>query len=213
MQNPRVPNLPTAANLSRRKNLFPGAYWSQGRHVEDSNFQRYAYDLGVTRWDGSQWTSTKPGTGGKQNTDYYTFDQPVYAMSDGLVIGCNRSAKGNTFLPLVKQTGNVPGGNSLWVRTGNETQLYAHLKENSIPYSLCPFTDDQQHQVANPDSNVTPNPAYVIHAGQLIGHTGASGNSQGGPTSMCTRSWGCRRFGVVRTGNGVSLQTRARSSS
>jgi hypothetical protein len=158
-----------------QSDLPPGAYWFQARHAEDNTFQRYAYDLMVQRWDGSHWTQTKPGTSGAHKEDYYSFDQPVYAMSDGRVIGCNRGAPDNDHGGHI---GNVPGGNLLWVRTGNETQLYAHLKQNSIPFGLCPFTDDAEHKLADPNPNVTPDPAYVIHAGQLLAHTGESGSSQ-----------------------------------
>ena len=164
----------------RQAGLPSNEYWAQGRHAEDSNFQRYAYDIGLVKWNGSQWIDHDPGTDSSQNPNYYTWNQPVYAMSDGIVIGCNRGAPDNITRPPATQVGNVPGGNLLWVRTGNETQLYAHLKENSIPFSLCPFTDDAQHKLADPNPSVTPDPAYVIHAGQLLGHTGASGFSQGG---------------------------------
>jgi hypothetical protein len=164
----------------RQADLPADSYWSQGRHAEDNTFQRYAYDLGVVKWDGSNWVALDAGKDATLNASYYSFDKPVYAMSDGILIGCNRGAPDNASRPPVMQVGNVPGGNVLWVRTGNETQLYAHLKHNSVPYSLCPFTDDQEHKLADPTPGVTPDPAYVIHAGQLLGHTGATGWSQGG---------------------------------
>jgi hypothetical protein len=168
----------------REAGLAAGTYWFQNRHEEDNTFQRWAYDLEVGRWDGSKWTNQKPGTDGTHNTDMLSFDQPVYAMSDGRVIGCNRGGRDNDPPDKCSCTnppgpcGNVPGGNVLWVRTGDETQLYAHLKQNSIPSSLCPFSDDAEHQLANPDPNIAPDPAYVIHAGQPLGHTGESGCSQ-----------------------------------
>jgi hypothetical protein len=161
----------------RQSDLPAGAFWTQSRHAEDNNFQRYAYDLTVQQWDGSSWTSTKQGTTGTHKTDSLTFDRPVYAMSDGLVIGCNRGAPDND--PADKK-GNVPGGNLLWVRTGNETTLYAHLKQNSIPFSLCPFTDDKEHQLGDPNQDLAGNAQYRIHAGQLLAHTGNSGFSRSG---------------------------------
>jgi len=164
----------------RQAGLLANEYWFQARHAEDSNFQRYAYDIILEKWNGSQWIDHDPGTDSSQNPNYYTWNQPVYAMSDGIVIGCNRGAPDNLTRPPATQVGNVPGGNLLWVRTGNETQLYAHLKQNSISFSLCPFTDDAQHKLADPNPSVTPDPAYVIHAGELLANTGASGFSQGG---------------------------------
>jgi hypothetical protein len=161
----------------KQSDLPAGAYWTQGRHAENNNFQRWAYDLGVRKWDGAAWLGNKPGTDGTHKEDSYTFDRPVYAMSDGLVIGCNRGAPDND---PADHVGNVPGGNLLWVRTGNETTLYAHLKQNSIPSSLCPFSDDKEHQVGDPNQNLASNAQYRIRAGQLIGRTGNSGYSRSG---------------------------------
>lgn len=43
--------------------------------------------------------------------------------------------------------GAVPGGNLLWIRSGDETILYAHLRQNSIPLRLCPFSEDRKSVV------------------------------------------------------------------
>ena len=161
----------------READLPAGAFWMQKRHAEDNTFQRYAYDLTVQQWNGSGWAINKPGTDGTHKTDSLTFDRPVYAMSDGLVIGCNRAAPDND--PADK-VGNVPGGNLLWVRTGNETTLYAHLHQNSIPFSLCPYSDDAQHKLGDPTQDLASNAKYRIHAGQLLAHTGNSGSSRSG---------------------------------
>jgi hypothetical protein len=161
----------------RQSDLPANAFWEQGRHEENNTFQRWAYDLRVQQWNGTAWTENKPGTSGTLKTDSLTFDRPVYAMSDGLVIGCNRGGPDND---PASQVGNVPGGNLLWVRTGNETTLYAHLEQDSIPFALCPFSDDAQHQLGDPTQDLPSNAQYRIHAGQLIARTGNSGFSRSG---------------------------------
>jgi hypothetical protein len=168
----------------RQTGLAANEYWVQGRHAEDNTFQRWAYDLWLQKWDGSKWIDHDPGSDATQNSSYYTWNQPVYAVSDGVLIGCNRGAPDNLTRPdangLPKQVGNVPGGNVLWVRTGDETQLYAHLKHNSIPMSLCPFSDDAEHKLAGVDDIGRIGGDGRIGVGQLLGYTGASGWSQGG---------------------------------
>src|SRR2546423_1853302 len=167
----------------RQSDLPKGAHFNQDRHAEFNTYQRWAYDVGAELWTGSGWSATKLDKNGQptdpeHRANWFIFDLQVYAMSDGLVIGCNRGAPDND--PKEKK-GNVAGGNVLWVRTGNETTLYAHLKQNSIPYSLCPFTDDAEHRVGDPTKDVADNATFRIHAGQLLGRTGTSGNSRDYP--------------------------------
>src|SRR5262245_37264729 len=158
----------------RQSDLPKGAFFNQGRHAEDNTFQRWAYDLGAEVWTGSGWSVTRLDKNGKpldpaHHNNWVIWDLPVYAMSDGLIIGCNRGAVDNE---PTQKIGNVAGGNLLWVRTGNETTLYAHLKQNSIPYSLCPFNDDKEHKLGDPTKDLASNAQYRIRAGQLIGRTG-----------------------------------------
>lgn len=165
----------------KQSDLPPGGYWMQKRHAQDNTYQRWAYDLTVQVWDKFFWRTTKPDTDGTHKEDSYTYNRPVYAMSDGLVIGCNRGGPDND---PAEKNGNVAGGNLLWVRTGNETTLYAHLRQYSIPRNLCPFDDDQQHQVGDPNQNLASNAQYRIRAGQLIGYTGNSGFSRKGGSHL-----------------------------
>jgi hypothetical protein len=51
--------------------------------------------------------------------------------------------------------------NQIWILHGKEAVLFAHLKEGSIPDGL--------------------KPGAIVSKGQLIGYTGNSGNSPGGP--------------------------------
>jgi len=188
----------------RQADLPKGTYFNQDRHEENNTYQRWAYDLGAEQWTGSDWSVTKLDKDGKpkdrkHRQNFLIYDLPVYAMSDGLVIGCNRGAPDDD---PDDTTGNVPGGNLLWVRTLKETTLYAHLKQNSIPYSLCPHSDDKEHQVGDPNQDLPSNAQYRIHAGQLIGRTGSSGSSRGEPhfhfhTFMgLPASWGGSESGI-----------------
>jgi hypothetical protein len=180
-------NYPLAEHQSPKGGYFPpfhqsdlpaGQYWSQQRHA-DGNFQRWAYDLGVERWTGSGWSYLKAGGDPQVSADYLIYGEPVYAMSDGEIIGCNRGAPDNA--NPANKVGNEPGGNMLWVRTGNETTLYAHLEQNSIPFALCPFTDDDQHRLADPNQNLASDKPYEIEAGDYLGNVGTSGWSRGEP--------------------------------
>ncbi|HSV38598.1 MAG TPA: hypothetical protein VLI04_07540 [Nocardioidaceae bacterium] len=157
-------------------------YWMQGRHAEP-NFQRWAYDLVVQRWTGSAWIGLRAGApeGTTDMNDGLTFGRKLYAMSDGEIIGCNRGAPDNN---SDENVGNVPGGNLLWVRTGDETTLYAHLQQDSIPLALCPFSDDAEHKLADPDQDLPGDAAYQIKAGQFLGRAGNSGFSRGGHSHL-----------------------------
>ena len=172
---------------AKQADLPAGHYWTQGRHAEDSTFQRWAYDLGVARWTGSAWDSYKAGSDHTKKESLNVWDRPVYAMSDGEIIGCNRGAADNDPRYVDGQPtgpvsqGNVPGGNVLWIRTGGETQLYAHLKQFSIPFELCPFSNDAEHQTGNPNQVLLGDAPYIVKAGQYLGRTGNSGSSTGGP--------------------------------
>jgi len=213
---------------AKQADLPAGHYWTQGRHAENSTFQRWAYDLGVERWTGSAWDSYKAGSDHTKKESANVWDRPVYAMSDGEIIGCNRGAADNEPRYVDGQAtgpvsvGNVPGGNLLWVRYGDETMLYAHLKQFSIPSSLCPFSDDAEHKLASPTSDPASDAPYRIKAGQFLGRTGNSGNSTGGPHLHIhsfrglPAIWGGSETGFdsdARPLRFVNVRTQARTSS
>lgn len=165
---------------SQQSDLPSGSFWAQGRHAEDITFQRYGLDLGVDRWTGTKWTDRVSGAALDSNKkeDFGSFGIPIYAMSDGEIIGCNRGAADHD---AGAASGNVAGGNLLWIRTGNQTQLYAHLKQNTIPYNLCPFTDDSEHKAADPNAEPASDAQFKVKAGQFLGNSGSSGWSLSGP--------------------------------
>ena len=168
----------------RAEDLAPGERWYEagthvfGGHHRPVNSQRHAYDLGVRRWDGKEWTNKrlpkKRGevVDGSQNDHFLIYGKPVYAVAGGKVVRCWRDAEENP-APDMKHPGNedgtIPnGGNGMWVDHGNgEFALYAHFQKNSVPPSLCPK-----------NGNIEANHP-VVKAGDQIGNAGNSGESDG----------------------------------
>jgi hypothetical protein len=163
----------------RQSDLPSGRVWTQGRHAE-SNFQRFAYDMGVQRWTGTKWTDRKAGYAldSKEKEAFGSFGVKMYAVADGEIIGCNRGADDHD---KGAATGNVPGGNLIWLRTGDETVLYAHLQKNTIPFDLCPFSDDKEHKLADPSGEGPDDAKYRVKVGQFLGRSGGSGSSLSAP--------------------------------
>jgi hypothetical protein len=181
----------------RQASLPSGAYYYQQYH-DDWNLQnRYALDIGAQRWDSTAnaWTPyRKPNTSNPSDpaNDHHNAESwliwgnTVRAMSDGEVVGCVRGAPDNK--PWIvdgavdtdaqaNQVAKFPGGNYLWVRTGNQTQVYAHFQHDSIPFALCPFSDNEEHKLADPYSDAPGDAQYQIKAGQFLGYIGNSGNT------------------------------------
>ena len=83
----------------RREDLPVDTYVSDdnthmpGSGHRDSLTQRFAYDYGVHRWDGSKWNKLVDGGDSKKNEDYLIWDVPVRAMADGWVFSCQRTAR------------------------------------------------------------------------------------------------------------------------
>jgi hypothetical protein len=155
----------------KRTDLADGLYWTDGQnHVfgsdhRNSDSQRFAYDLVVRRWDGSEWTRWK-GTSDKANSDSLVWGMPVYAMADGWVLRCYRTIDDNP-RPGVKGTA---GGNMYRIVHGNgEVALYAHFRKGSVPAELCPTEGKDFSQRAAPK----------VRAGQFLGRVGNSGHSSG----------------------------------
>ncbi|HVK29257.1 MAG TPA: peptidoglycan DD-metalloendopeptidase family protein [Nocardioides sp.] len=155
-----------------------GGYWGNlighehgsghDTHHRTVQNQRFAYDLVIDKWDPakSKWTDIKPGaTAPYENSDYWTFGTPIYAMADGVIRKCRQD-----------QVDNVPGtpdptpeveGNHLYIEhaTG-EVALYAHFKAGSIPSALCPAPAGTGLNIA-------------VKQGQFLGYSGNTGNSYG----------------------------------
>lgn len=148
-----------------------GGYWRNGighettSHHRGAHNQRFAYDLDVVKWNGSKWSGIKPGTNGSQNTDYYVYGTPIYAMADGVIRKCRKDRPEN--VPGTPNPAPEVEGNHLYVEhaTG-EVALYAHFKAGSLSSTLCPAS-------AATDLDIP------VRQGQFLGLSGNSGNSFG----------------------------------
>jgi hypothetical protein len=154
---------------ARREDLQDGEYWLDDEtHFPGSGHygtqpQRFAYDLKVFRWSGSEWTHLRAGTDGTKNADYLVWKVPVYAMADGWVLRCVADVPDNS-APGVKGSA---GGNGYWIVHANgEIALYAHLRKGTVKPELCPRSR----------VNFATNKIRVM-AGQLLGQVGNSGQS------------------------------------
>ena len=189
-----------------------GALWDGLNEGNGAFPQQYAYDMGVVKWDGNKWASCDPSLGSEggdkctENEDFFVWGTPVYAMDDGVVLYCYRSAPNN---PAPGEKATVPGepggGNMYWIQhTGGEIALYAHLQAGSVPADLCP-TDGAQSA-----------PYPVIHKGQRLGVAGNSGSSSGPHLHVHVQaSWqlGDKGEGMPLLFNNISVSERVNSTS
>ncbi|MBS1791196.1 MAG: M23 family metallopeptidase [Acidobacteria bacterium] len=133
--------------------LNRGEFWS-GRSNSittlHGNDQRFAYDLGVGKWDSTlnDWTDKKPGADGSKNEDYLVWEKPIYAGATGVVEDVIRDNPDH-------EPGGDGSGNKIVIRIGDELLGYFHLRQNSVPAYLVPGT--------------------AVAAGQFIGRVGDSG--------------------------------------
>jgi murein DD-endopeptidase MepM/ murein hydrolase activator NlpD len=163
-----------------------GQYWSirntqdLGAGHRNSRPQKFAYDLGVSRWNGTEWVETRdpkldPDPNVLTNDDYLSYGQPIYAMAAGTIIECRSDVADNTPQPA---TNGIGGGNSFWIDHGNgEIALYAHLQAGSIPPGLCPT----QSQAATANSPAVHAKPVTVTEGQFLGRAGNSGATGGHP--------------------------------
>jgi hypothetical protein len=162
---------------AKASDLAAGQYWAFGtRHVVDSgggggilnpsgDTQRYALDMDVVQWNGSAWSSIKPMTTGDTNDDYWGFGLPMYAMADGTIVRCYRGEADHQPDSFENITFEFLFGNSLFIDHGGDISIYAHMKNGTIPFDLCPADGDNQ------------NLSIPITAGTEIGAMGNTGRS------------------------------------
>ena len=106
----------------------------------------------MVRWDGTQWTSLKPLTSGNNNSDFLVWEQPVYAMADGVVLDFENNQNDN---PVGTKSNNA---NFFSIQHGSEVGDYYHLRKGSL----------------NPALMVV---GATVKAGDLLGLAGNSGIS------------------------------------
>jgi len=103
----------------------------------------------------NKWSGLKPGTLGNNNTDYLCWNEPVYAMADGVVQAIENGKP--DIPPKSPEEEQNKGANFVKIQHGDEEVLYLHLKKGSVE----------------------PNLSKGVHvkAGQLLGRVGNSGNT------------------------------------
>lgn len=173
---------------ARSDDLDPGEYWAFAtRHVVDSGgglnglinpstgSQRYALDMAVAAWDGSGWNGLSGGDG-SQNDDYRVWEQPLYAMGDGVVEWCYRGEPDESPKSFDDVTFNFGFGNSLAIRYGTDLVTIGHMRAGSIPNDLCPAQPGDDPGYWPSDDPVT-GLNIPVEAGQQLGLVGNTGRS------------------------------------
>jgi hypothetical protein len=176
---------------SQRADLELGEFWAvngciHGMGAEGS--QSFGYDMGV--WgvdhDNGAYSWLHPGRNGKHNADHRIFGKAVRAMADGIVLeaiadcpdnpaplALNGDKAHDDALWAAQQAAtwgayeashggaakvHAGGGNHVYIQHGDEVMLYAHMQKGSLADKLL-------------------KPGAVVHAGDLLGKAGNSGNS------------------------------------
>lgn len=147
--------------------LRPDETWD-GPSQHASGHQVFALDVGVQAWDGTIWHGKWPGADGTLAEHYRAYGMPVYALADGVVCSARNDVE-ERWLLADKNPANSPGGNHIYVRTGDEIYLIAHLQRGSIP----------------PELTV---PGAMVTRGQYVGKVGLSGDSSKPHTHLHVKS-------------------------
>ncbi|MDY7093311.1 MAG: M23 family metallopeptidase [Acidobacteriota bacterium] len=163
---------------ARPEDLLEGEYWATGQNHQlgsnhrGSSSQRFAYDLKVVGWDPGlgEWSSIHPGVFGDQNYHYRVWGKPVYALSTGVVLWCDRTEPDNPSPPQMLP-GGLGGGNQIAILQENDELIYyAHFMEEQIPVDIC-------------------QPGIKIEEGTFLGLVGNSGDSTGPHLHLHLGSW------------------------
>ena len=126
---------------ARSSNLAGDSYWTVSEFSEGC----CTLDLNVRRWNGSNWVG---GATGNENSDDYTWNVPLYAPANGVIAACWRNIPNN---PKQGGSNKHPDYPSKIFRSGNYITMitdegnsigFSHLKQGSIPASLCPPNSD-----------------------------------------------------------------------
>lgn len=171
-------------------------YFSSGGHGGDyGEDDYYPLDLGVVRFDGTNWVSYVPGGSSTDPEDRITFGFPLHSPVDGVVVSCWREMPDHEGCPPGE--GCLSGGNHLNILTedGNHLVYLAHLQAGSIPEELCPLADVYLDDTSSTctagagweglqDSirlDTLPGDLPVVHKGDYIGNGGNSGSGTSAP--------------------------------
>lgn len=155
-------------------------------HHRNSTGNRFAYDIGIVRWTGSEWTGATEGGDAGSNEGQLVWGRGVRAVADGKVVSCRRSAPDNPHGTIENKDANfvkIQHTFDPFDRTQAEFISYVHFQQDSVPDDVCPNicpvespACDPETEGVDPDGADLPTPVDVI-AGQFIGSAGNSGNS------------------------------------
>lgn len=156
-------------------------------HHRHSSGNRFAYDLGMARWDGAHWDGYVQGaTDLWQNDAFLVWNRQVRAMADGQVVACRRSSLDNDPGSISGRPANfvkIQHAFDAFDKSRREFVSYLHLRQNTIPLSICPNICPEDNpdcdlstEGVDPDGRSLPTPVDVT-AGDIIGRVGNSGTS------------------------------------
>lgn len=133
--------------------------------------QAFGLDTHVQGWNNTTWSVSYPDGDTTRPESARAYGMPLYAMSTGTVCSAlndlpewenyPRVSKKIEPEPKSPSTGGYSaGGNHVYVKTGDEISLYAHMQPGSIPSELL-------------------QPGATIKQGQYLGKVGYSGATSG----------------------------------
>lgn len=145
------------------------AWATSSNHLGDS--QAFGLDTHVRGWNNTSWSESYPNGDTTQPESARAYGMPVYAMSTGTVCSALNDLPEWKNYPRVEKeiepepkspsTGKYSSsGNHVYVRTGDEISLYAHMQPGSIPTELL-------------------QPGATIKQGQYLGKVGYTGATSG----------------------------------
>jgi hypothetical protein len=149
---------PGKANDLRRNEAW-GASSQHG-----SGHQAFALDMGVWGWNKEQWSDKYPDVpDATKRESFRIYGMPVYAMAEGTVcwaLNDHEERPTTVDTPTVSPSEGkfVGGGNQIFVKSGDEVSVYAHLQRGSIPVELL-------------------SPGASVKRGQYLGKVGLSGST------------------------------------
>ena len=148
----------------KKNDLTDGEYWVGQTRRGHSSDQRYAYDIGIVKYDNNanNWLERPSNIIDPSNEDYYVFGKPLYAITEGII---RRSRDYNED----HEPGGTGSNNFIEIIVDNKEIIsYSHLKQGSIPSHL---------KSADPSNPDTPPPNTRVHLGEKVGEVGNSGVS------------------------------------
>jgi len=130
--------------------------WSSfgGKAMTHNGYANYCYDFATVDSQNNIYDKRKSG---KKNSHYYMFNQPIYAVKNGVVLDTIEGFPDN------KPGGFGPSANTLTIDHGNYTSFYAHLKANGVVVKK----------------------GQKVKRGQLVGYAGNSGMSSQSHLHFC----------------------------